>query len=307
MRENNNIDFFNKHKMFMCTMVILRLMICIVFYVCNWLLYKKVHIYYGVSGIEYKESFVMMLLITLQIISLTLSIESIYKFSTPTTLRFYKHYRIVFLSYIIMLISTYITITNDFKLLVYFLLWGGMFLTSILINVFILRKNLQLSYQEYNELLEVYCIDIEENEKNGMEKFKSESIKLILFFVCSSLVYDYVMSNIWLFIVYEAIYVFFLIWRYSAVFKCYYPKGYHIISLLNGVLGGAGSLIVFLINTRILDMEILGYRTLEELILVQVLFLIPLYFWGISRYRSYKSFEYMKKVENLDLYRKGKK
>ena len=59
MRENNDINFLSKHKLMMCTMVILRFIMCIAFYICNWSLYEKCHTYYGMSGIPYKEGFVI--------------------------------------------------------------------------------------------------------------------------------------------------------------------------------------------------------------------------------------------------------
>ena len=307
MRENNDINFLSKHKLMMCTMVILRFIMCIAFYICNWSLYEKCHTYYGMSGIPYKEGFVMTVLVALELLFLALSLESVYKFSTPETLKFYKHYRIVYATYVILMVSTYITLVSNSKLVVYFLLWGALFLASVLINIFISRKACFLTYRELNEWLKDYCVDIDDNQKSVLKKLKSENIKLLIFYVISFWVYKHIMSFTWLFIIYEWIYIAFLVWRYREVFKYYYPERYLEISLLNAVFCGAGALIVFLLNMKYLNIEIFQNRTLEELSVIQILFMIPFAIWASSKYRGYRCFEYMKLVDETDLSGKKKK
>lgn len=218
---------------------------------------------------------------------------------------YYKKSIVSYVFYFVLIVMQFLTIKFKTKKLyyIYLSIWIVFLLISVCISKNILKEidgkindkeELKRLYNEYNFILEKIPIEIKIDIKYFF--LKELAVYVFSLFFC-----DFIMNEIYVVCIYAFVYMI-LFWKLlERIFKHYYKNRYGVCLFFNTVFSGMGVFLVWYLHKY----NCLN-RELEELMMFQVIFLLPCMIWLSKKYGVYQKLvhekiynAYIEKIKKL--------
>lgn len=288
----------NKRQFKMECILLCRIIINIIFYVSNIIVYNQIKFHSNGTKIPIKNAVLFYIFGGLEFLAFIITLESLFKDIDPLNFKYVKKYRVIFFTYLITLFSDFfslkITIKGVNLIIANVIIWAVMFILVFLLQKSIYENYLEIDLNSFLKLEENYIKnDIEENEKDTIKNFKKFSFGVLIITVFSVIIYENIMDNVLFFVFYLILYTLILLKLIINTFKFKKKKQTIIFSLLNSFFASIGCLMVWLLYNNYIKFNFLNNRSLDELYVIQVLFLMPIYFYGLKIYMKFNKNNYL--------------
>lgn len=264
----------------------------VIMYLTNAMSYIQLNRYKD-SSIPNKNAFMLFVFIIFEVLALVMLSSSTTKYATPFQKLYYRKLRIAYFPYLILIVLRVVTVNIHQKSAwyVYMTIWTLLAIVSTIIylNTFRSCKALiQNDTEKCNKMLHEYSLELSEDELIIMRKIKRSIIHLFSLFVVSTIFANTFYSNKIMFVGFMIAYMVVIYLSMMDIFRFYYQKSCYILNAMNALISGAGCVFVWLVYQKIIDISFLSNRTLEELVVFQLIFMLPCLIWLASKYKRYQ-------------------
>jgi hypothetical protein len=272
-------------------------------YLANAMSYIQLNRYWGAS-IPNKNAFKIFTYIILEIIALVMLSSSTTKYATPFQKLYYRKLRIAYFPYFLLIGLRFVTVNMHQKpaWYVYMIIWTLLAIVSTIIYLHTFKSCkalIQNDTEKCNKLLQEYSLELSEDELVVMKKIKRSIMQLFGLFVVSILFVGTFYLNKIMFIGFMIAYMLAIYMSLIDILRFYYQKTCYILNAVNALICGVGCVFVWLVYQKIIDIPFLSNRTLEELGIIQLIFMLPCLIWLFSKYKRYQRYNINQIAENF--------
>lgn len=273
-------------------MYLLYTILNIIMYLTNAMSYIQLNRYKD-SSVPNKNAFMIFIYIILEILALVMLSGSTTKYSTPFQKLYYRKLRIAYFPYFLLIGLRFVTVNIHQKTAwyVYMVIWALLAILSTFIYLHTFRSCkalIQNDAEKCNKLIHEYSLELSEDELGIMKKIKSSIMILFCLFVISTLFAKTLFSNNIMFIGFMIAYMAVIYLSLMDIFRFYYQKSCYVLNVMNSLLCGVGCVFVWLVYQKIIAIPFLSNRTPEELVVFQLIFMLPCLIWLFSKYKRYQ-------------------
>lgn len=259
----------------------------VLFYISNIALFAITRQLSSILGIKARYVIIMSALVLVELAVLCVNSAMINSKITAFQSLIRKQTRIIYFSYIVLLAAPYFVVNYiDFKYnyYIYAVIWLLLFVISAAIfkdiyyHIDSCAENYEKDIQSNNE------ISIKSDELVIMQAIKKFFIVELTVHFITVMFCELIMNNIYVFGIFVVLYSLVL-YSFSSEIFSYYLKNSKLISWINVVFAGTGWFLV-----RTLYYNYLHDYELEEVLILQIPFLIPCMIWMSNKYRTYQTY-----------------
>ena len=265
----------------------------ILFYISNIALFVIARQFNGNFNVKTRYAIIINALVLIELVVLCVNSAMINSKIKAFQGLVKKHALIIYLSYIILFVAPYFIINyinSKYNYYIYAIIWFLLFVISI--------AKFKDIYYHIDDYIENIKEDIQSNNEISIKPDELVIIKAIKkFFIVELIIHlitvvfcESIMNNVYVFGSYIALYLAILYSFSSGIFG-YYLKKFKLISWINVVFIGTGWFLV-----RTLYYNYLYNYELEEVLILQIPFLIPCMIWMSNKYRAYQTYN-IKQIE----------
>ena len=284
-------------------MYLLYTILNVIMYLANAMSYIQLNRYWG-DSIPNKNAFITFIYIILEIIALVMLSGSTTKYVTPFQKLYYRKLRIAYFPYFLLIGSRFVTVNMHQKSAwyIYMIIWTLLAIVSTIIYLHTFRSCkalIQSDTEKCSKLLQEYSLELSEDELVIMKKIKRSIMQLFGLFVVSAFFDRTFYSNKLMFIGFMIAYMVVIYLSLMDIFRFYHQKTCYILNAVNALICGGGCVFVWLVYQKIFDIPFLSNRTLEELVIIQLIFMLPCLIWLFSKYKRYQRYHINQIADNL--------
>lgn len=245
------------------------------------------------SSIPHKTAVFIFFMIVLEFISFILLSGSISKNASPFQKLYSGKLKLAYFSFFLLIGLRFITLSmhQTISVYVYIAFWALLGTLSTSLYLYVYRRCSALvknEPQKCQSLIQEYALTLSEEELNLMKTIKRSLLILGCLYVISAMFINTFCTNKITFIAFSIIYMIVVYKSLIDVFRYYDSKRAVLWTLVNTLCSGLGCLAVWLCFQKVIPWSILSDRSLDELVILLLVFLLPSIIWLNSKYKRYQ-------------------
>lgn len=280
----------------------------ILMYLLNIISYMELVKYTDGASMSHGTAAFTAFLMASELILIVLLSGTINKDASPFHKLYTSKTRVMFGAYIVLIILRYITLTASWTTpkpwLIYSVTWGVMACISTIVYISICRNLLSIiknDEEKCKQLEKEYIISLSEAELDIMQKIKRSLVIIVSMVFVTDIAASFIINSKIICIVYLIAYMIAAGIAVYEVLRYYHKKTYLLITVSNSVLAGAGCTAIWLLYNSMINIPAFSGRTLDELLILQIVFLLPCVIWLSMKYKRYRRHKFLQIAENLKI------
>lgn len=249
------------------------------------LLFSILFFYWGrITDIGIKNGIIIFVILTILIICLVLLSETLNQYADPVNIRNRRKYIVIYILHLVIIfLSIGIICDNEItnvEIAVYLAVYCLGSSIIVMLHRAICNQFDAISNQELQVLIEKYRIEENNEFSDRVGMIHRKTITFIIYLIIAQLGFEYILLNPITVIMFAGLNVFILHQIFGEILKSYSElrneKKKYIFELAVGdIFSTSGIIWIYLIQKRIIHIQVFEGRSYDELGMVYILFFIP--------------------------------